>query len=76
MAEVGGKMVPYWDLIAWMAPAGACFLPSTVVPVGQVENGLPVGVQVVGAYLNDKTTLHIADRLSEMLGGCPRPQGF
>ncbi len=74
--EVGGEMVPYWDLIAWMAPAGACFLPSTVVPVGQVDNGLPVGVQVVGAYLNDKTTLHIADRLSELMGGCPRPQGF
>ena len=26
-ALVGGEQRPYWDLIAWMAPAGACYLP-------------------------------------------------
>ncbi|MCL6567690.1 MAG: hypothetical protein K6T35_02115, partial [Meiothermus silvanus] len=45
LAWVGGEQRSYWDLITWMAPAGACYLPATVVPVGRLENGLPVGVQ-------------------------------
>lgn len=72
---VDGKPRPYWDLTAWMAPAGACYLPVTVVPVG-LSNRLPVGMQVVGPYLEDRTTLDLAKRLAAMLGGCPRPPGF
>ena len=67
---------PYWDLITWMAPAGACYLPATVVPVGRLSNGLPIGIQIVGAYLEDQTTLDLARRLLALLGGCPRPPGF
>jgi amidase len=75
MALVGGEQRPYWSLTTWMAPAGACYLPATVVPVG-LSNGLPVGIQIVGSYLNDRTTLDIGKRLLAMLGGCPRPPGF
>ena len=75
-AFVNGEQRPYWDLIAWMAPAGACYLPATVVPVGLLANGLPVGVQIVGPYLADLTTLDLAARLSAICGGCPRPPGF
>ena len=39
-ALVGGQQRPYWDLVTWMAPAGACLLPATVIPVGQLDNGL------------------------------------
>jgi amidase len=73
---VGGESRPYWALNAWMAPAGACYLPATVIPVGRVKNGLPVGIQVVGPYLEDRTTLDLSRRLLEMAGGCPRPSGF
>ncbi|HUN57906.1 MAG TPA: amidase [Candidatus Binataceae bacterium] len=75
-AAVGGEQIPYWSLITWMAPAGACYLPATVVPVGLSSNGLPVGIQIVGAFLDDHTTLDLAGRLLDMLGGCPRPAGF
>lgn len=71
-----GRDWPYWDAAAWMAPAGVCYLPATVVPVGLTPSGLPVGIQVVGAYLHDRTTLHLARYLSDLLGGCPRPPGF
>jgi amidase len=74
-AMVGGKPRPYWDLAAWMAPAGACYLPATVVPVG-LTGGLPVGIQIVGPYLEDRTTLDLAKHLLALLGGCPRPTGF
>lgn len=76
VATIGGQLRPYWDLVTWMAPAGACLLPATVVPVGRLDSGLPVGIQIVGPYLEDRTTLHVAKQLSGMLGGCPRPAGF
>ena len=76
IVPVGGEQQPYWNLIKWMAPAGACYLPATVVPVGRLGNGLPVGIQIVGAYLEDRTTLDLAKRLLALLGGCPRPPGF
>ncbi len=76
VATVGGEQRPYWDLITWMAPAGACLLPVTVVPVGSLGSGLPIGIQVVGAYLEDRTTLDLAKRLLDISGGCPRPAGF
>jgi amidase len=75
-AMVGGEQVPYWNLITWMAPAGACYLPATVIPVGLTASGLPVGIQIVGAFLEDHTTLDLARRLLALLGGCPRPAGF
>jgi amidase len=76
VVQVGGEQRSYWSLITWMAPAGACYLPATVVPVGLLSNGLPVGVQIVGPYLEDRTTLDIAEHLLAMVGGCPRPPGF
>ena len=65
-----------WDLNAWMAPAGACYLPATVIPVGRVANGLPVGIQIVGPYLEDRTTLDLGKHLLELVAGCPQPSGF
>lgn len=74
--SVAGEARPYWDMVSWMAPAGACYLPATVVPVGQLSNGLPVGIQIVGPYLYDRSTLHVAKELLKIVGGCPRPKGF
>ena len=76
IASVGGEQRPYWDLTTWMAPAGACYLPVTVVPVGRLKIGLPIGIQIVGAYLHDRTTLDLAEHLLPLVGGCPRPPGF
>lgn len=74
--RVGGEQRPYWDLLTWMAPAGVCYLPATVVPVGCLSNGLPIGMQIVGPYLEDRTTLDLAKHLLALSGGCPRPPGF
>jgi amidase len=74
--DVDGTERPYTDLLRWVGISGEAYLPSTVVPVGLTPAGLPVGVQVVGPYLHDRTTLHLAARLFELSGGCPRPPGF
>ncbi len=50
--------------MAWIALATLTHLPATVVPVGRTASGLPVGIQIVGPYLEDRTTLAVgaADR--------------
>ena len=44
-------------------------LPATVAPIGCSESGLPVGIQIIGPYLGDRTTIDFAQKLSELIGG-------
>ncbi|MGB0677424.1 MAG: amidase family protein, partial [Ilumatobacteraceae bacterium] len=70
---IDGVERPYTDLFTWVGPSGVAFLPSTVVPVGMSSAGLPIGVQIVAPYLEDRTAMHFAKLVSELCGGCPRP---
>lgn len=47
--------------------------PATVLPVDRSRAGLPLPVQVVGARGRDATTLWVAERLEEALGGWGPP---
>ena len=71
--EIDGVDRPYLDLFGWTGPAGAGMLPATVVPAGLGADGLPIGVQIVGSYLHDRTTLRAAALIAKLAGGCPRP---
>lgn len=71
--EIDGIERPYLDLFGWTGPAGAAYLPATVVPAGSGDDGLPIGVQIVGPYLHDLTTIRTASLVSKLVGGCPRP---
>lgn len=70
--EIDGVDRPYLDLFGWTGPAGAGMLPATVVPAGMSDDGLPIGVQIVGPYLEDRTTLQMA-RIIQQLVTIPRP---
>jgi len=59
---------PYLDLFGWLSLASVAYLPATVVPVGQTPDGLPVGLQIIGNYLHDRTTLAVARAVEEVLG--------
>jgi amidase len=72
--DIDGVERPYLDLFGWTGPAGAGFLPSTVVPAGMSDDGLPIGVQVIGPYLHDITTIRTARLISKLCGGPPRPE--
>jgi amidase len=67
---------PYLDMFGWIALATLTYLPATVVPVGLTAAGLPVGIQIVGPYLEDRTTLAVARCIEELLGGFVPPPGF
>src|SRR5262249_45562936 len=68
-----GGVRPYTDLFGWIALTTLAYLPATVVPVGRTPDGLPVGVQIVGPYLEDRTTLAVGRCVSEVLGGFMPP---
>jgi amidase len=72
---VNGAVRPYTDLMAWVALATLTHLPATVVPVGHTASGLPVGIQIVGPYLEDHTTLAVGRQVEQLLGGFVPPPG-
>ncbi len=53
--------------------ATLCGQPATVFPVGLAPDGLPVGLQVIGPYLEDHTPLRFAALVAERLGGYQPP---
>ena len=74
--RVNGEDRPYLENIAWPALITMALLPSTVIPVGRTAGGLPVGVQIVGPYLEDRTTLAFARAAARELGGFAPPPGL
>jgi amidase len=59
-----GSKRPYGELSPWISPAGLSGCPATVVPVAQTSQGLPVGIQVIGPFLEDLTPIHFAGLLA------------
>jgi amidase len=70
---VDGKKIPYYDQIAWSTVATLTGLPATIAPISHDENGLPIGVQIIGGYLNDRTTIAFAGLVERELGGFTPP---
>jgi amidase len=44
-------------------------LPATVAPIDKTDDGLPIGIQIVGPYLDDYTTIQFAVLLEREFGG-------
>jgi amidase len=74
--EVNGKKKWYIDNLAWTAMAVVAGLPATVAPVGVSESGLPVGIQIIGARYEDRTTIDFTRGLSEIIGGFIAPPEY
>ena len=50
--------------------------PATAIPLGLTSEGLPVGVQVVGPWLEDRTPLKLAELIEREFGGFVPPPMF
>jgi amidase len=75
--DIDGKAVPYLDaFFIWADPASTCGLPATAVPVGLSPSGLPIGVQIIGPYLEDRTTIAFAALVEREFGGFEPPPGL
>ena len=72
--DIDGKPYPYADAcFIWADPASTCGLPATAVPIDRSPSGLPIGVQIIGPYLEDRTTITLAGLIEREFGGFVPP---
>jgi amidase len=74
--NIDGKDYAYPDQLAWPGVATLPGLPATAIPIALSPQGLPVGVQIVGPWLEDRTPLKLAELIEREFGGFVRPPMF
>jgi len=72
--DIDGRAYPYLDAcFIWADPATTCGLPATAAPIGRSPAGLPIGVQIIGPYLEDRTAIAFAGLIEREFGGFVPP---
>src|SRR6185369_14228103 len=74
--DIDGRTVPYALNIVY--PMWAIFTgqPATAFPAGLSSSGLPLGLQAIGPYLEDRTTLRFAQLLEREWHAFEAPPAF
>jgi amidase len=67
---------PYTDVTPWIMPPTLTGCPATVAPAGRTAGGLPVGIQIMGPYLEDATPIEFARLIADVIGGFEAPKAF
>jgi amidase len=72
--DIDGQAYPYLAAcFIWADPATTCGLPATAAPIGKSATDLPIGMQIIGPYLGDHTTIVFAELLEREFGGFVPP---
>jgi amidase len=71
--NIDGKEIPYRQQMVWSSMATVLGLPASVAPIGRSAEGLPIGVQIIGPYLEDRTTITFARLVEREFGGFVPP---
>jgi amidase len=71
--DIDGKTMPYGLQGVWAGPANVSGQPATAMPIGLSPEGLPIGMQIIGPYLEDRTTLEFARLVECEFGGFVAP---
>ena len=71
--SVNGKSAPYAEQLFFAGLASLSYLPATAAPIGLTEEGLPVGLQIIGPEGEDPTTIEFARLLASEIGGFVPP---
>lgn len=75
--QYDGKQMIY---IKYTWPYVACFNasgnPSITIPLGLGEEGLPIGVQIVGKYWSEPELLQVAKKIATLTEGFVKPDGY
>ena len=73
---VNGRTVPYMHGLVYPAVSTVAGQPATAFPVGRSREGLPIGLQAVGPYLEDLTPIRFTALLAREIGGFRKPDGY
>ena len=72
--KVDDREEAYWDQVLWCgALATLAHLPSTVRPIALSRQCLPLGVQIIGPFMEDRSTIHLARLLDPLFGAFQVP---
>ncbi|HVV42322.1 MAG TPA: amidase [Nitrobacter sp.] len=74
--DIDGTKYPYIDQLVWPGVATLPGLPATAIPLTRSSDGLPIGVQIVGPWLEDRTPLKLAELIEREFGGFVPPPAF
>jgi amidase len=74
--NIDGKDYSYPDQLAWPGVATLPGLPATAIPIGFSTEGLPMGVQIIGPWLEDRTPIKLAELIERDFGGFVPPPMF
>ncbi|PYM68736.1 MAG: amidase [Candidatus Rokuibacteriota bacterium] len=73
---VDGRAVPYLHGVVYPGVSTVAGQPATAFPLGRSRKGLPIGLQAIGPYLEDRTPIRFAALLAREIGGFTRPAGY
>jgi len=73
---INGVPHPYFDNVIWPGLATLPGLPATALPIGRSPERLPIGAQIIGPWLEDRTPIHLARLIEREFGGFEPPAGF
>ena len=75
--EIEGRKVPYFLANdAYTMLFNLTGNPVVVIPIGKTENGLPIGMQIVGKRWQEMELLAIAQEIYQVAGSFENPPGF
>lgn len=72
--DVDNAAQPYFQQLFWAGLVVNAYLPSTVFPTGLSKNGLPIGLQAVGAPYRDHQCIEFARLITQETGGFVAPE--
>ena len=73
LVNVDGRPHPYADRSVYLALATLSGQPASAFPVGLANDGLPIGLQAIGPYLEDFTPITFAGLAAAEMGGFVQP---
>jgi amidase len=75
--EIDGRAYPHGVANgAYTMPFNLSGHPAIVIPVGQTQTGLPIGMQIVGKRWREMELLAIAQEIDTTMSGFQRPSGY
>ncbi|HEV2579808.1 MAG TPA: amidase [Ktedonobacteraceae bacterium] len=74
--QINGEVVSYGRIQDYPGLATLSGQPATAFPWGRTRQGLPIGLQAIGPYLEDFTPIAFASLLEREFGGFVAPPGY
>jgi len=74
--RINGQPAPYMRCLFYPSVATLAGQPATAFPAGRSREGLPIGLQAIGPYLEDRTPIRFAALLAREIGGFTKPPGY